>query len=410
MPRKSAIALFVCLSAFAQQWKNQDEYNLFQTIVQSIRGGDYNATLGGLDKWKTQFPDSELRETRLELYIVTYTALKRPREVVDTAAEILKKFPNKQIALAAIVDSIYQLPKSPADFELAERAARTLIDRADVVYAKENRPPDMTDDAAAQAKKAIQPFAHRTLGWIFVQGGEFEKAIPELIKTLELDPNDVKASMMLGQSYAQQRKIELRPLVIFHYARAATHEGPGAFGEADRKSMLSYAASQYRGYRGSDDGFDRVAAAAKANALPPADFHIDSAEEIARREAEEQRKEEEKNPTLALWRTIRTALLKENGPEFFENNLKDALLPGGVNGLNKLKGKLVSARRAGKKMELVVAVENPTGDAILQLDQPIAGALDSGTEIAFEGVVGGYTKDPYSLRFDVERSKVEVIR
>ena len=48
------------------------------------------------------------------------------------------------------------------------------------------------------------------------------KAVADFTRALELDPNDVKSSAMVGQAYASQKQIELRPLVIFHYTRAAT--------------------------------------------------------------------------------------------------------------------------------------------------------------------------------------------
>jgi tetratricopeptide (TPR) repeat protein len=404
-----ATILVVCSSIQAQQWKSQDEYDLFQSIVQSIRAGDYNATLAGLEKWKSMVPESEYGGTRLDLYIVTYTQLKRPRAVVDTANEILGKHPDHEIALAAMLDSIYQLGKSPADLAAAEQAARRIIDRADIVYSKENRPPDMTDQAAQQAKTAIQPFAHRTLGWIAVQRGEYEKAVPELIKTLELDPNDIKATLMLGQAYASEKKVELRPLVIFHYARAAQFDGPGGFNESDRNSMLTYAMNQYKNYTRSDRGFDHVLAMSKSAPLPPADFHIDSAAEIAQRELKDQQERDAANPMLALWRNIRTALTKDNGQEYFDSNMKEALLPGGVNGIAKLKGKLVAVHPTGrpKKMELIVAIENPSGDATLQLDQPLPGTMQPGGEIAFEGVAKSFSKDPFTVVFEVERAKVE---
>lgn len=404
---KLILTLVVSLLVCAQQWKDTDEYNVFQSIAKTAQGGDFNATLAGLDRWKSKYPASEYAQVRLDLYVVTYTQLKRPRDVIDTAREILKNSPDRQIALAAILDSIYQLPKSPGDLDTAAQAATRIIDRADSVYARENRPRDMNDDAAQKAKLAIQPFAHRTLGWIFLQRGDNEKAAAELSRTLELDSNDVKASAMLGQAYASEKKTELRPLVIFHYARAAEYAGPGAFDESNRKTMLDYARSQYKNYTGSQDGFDRVLDAAKSAALPCPAFHIRSAEEIAEEKLKAQQAADIANPMLALWRDIRLALEKENGAEYFDASMKDALLPGGVNGVQQFRGKVVAVHPANRakrqKMELIVAVENGAGDAILRLEAP--GPFETGQEISFEGVARSFTKDPFTIVFEVERSK-----
>ena len=63
---------------------------------------------------------------------------------------------------------------------------------------------------------------------------------------------------------------------------------------------------------------------------------------------------------LALWKSIKTELTGEGGAAYFENNMKDAALPGGVNGVTKFKGKLVSMTPAVRPKELVLAIENPS--------------------------------------------------
>jgi hypothetical protein len=55
---------------------------------------------------------------------------------------------------------------------------------------------------------------------------------------------------------------------------------------------------------------------------------------------------------------------------------------------------------------LIVAIENPAGDAKLKLDAPLPGKMDPGGEIEFEGAAKSFTKDPFSVTFEVERAKV----
>ena len=51
---------------------------------------------------------------------------------------------------------------------------------------------------------------------------------------------------------------------------------------------------------------------------------------------------------------------------YFEMTVKDADLPGGVNGVNKFKGKIVSMTPANRPKEIVLAIEKPdVADATL---------------------------------------------
>jgi hypothetical protein len=73
----------------------------------------------------------------------------------------------------------------------------------------------------------------------------------------------------------------------------------------------------------------------------------------------------------------------------------------------KFKGKLISMTPATRPKELVLAVEkSETPDVTLKLDGPLAGKMESGAEIEFEGVAAAFTKEPFMVTFDVEKSKI----
>ena len=68
--------------------------------------------------------------------------------------------PNNLFALSTLVGSIYQLtPAAPADLDIAERATTTILSHLDGIYAKENRPAEMTDAEAAKAKPEMKVFS-----------------------------------------------------------------------------------------------------------------------------------------------------------------------------------------------------------------------------------------------------------
>jgi hypothetical protein len=145
-------------------WKDAAEYDLYKPISQTQ---DANIWLDSLDKWTRQYPQSELSDIRRLLYLETYRQLGKTREAFNAAVEVLRDNPNNLFALSTIVGFVYQLnPPSAADLNFAERATTTILANLDGIYAKENRPTEMTDAEAAKAKPEMRVFAQKTAGWI----------------------------------------------------------------------------------------------------------------------------------------------------------------------------------------------------------------------------------------------------
>jgi hypothetical protein len=89
-------------------------------------------------------------------------------------------------------------------------------------------------------------------------------------------------------------------------------------------------------------------------------------------------------------------------------NVKDSLLPGGANGVMKFKGKIVSMTPATKPKEIELAIEKPgVADAKLVFEMPLAGKMEVGEELSFEGKAASFTKDPFMITFDVEKEQLE---
>jgi hypothetical protein len=76
--------------------------------------------------------------------------------------------------------------------------------------------------------------------------------------------------------------------------------------------------------------------------------------------------------------------------------------------VQKFKGVLISSKPATAPKELVLGVMDPnTPDVTLKLETPLRGKADPGRELEFEGIVSGFTKEPFMLVLDVdENSKI----
>lgn len=411
----AALASGLAAQEKKKEWKDRAEYDLYESITKTQ---DPNVWLDTLNKWSAQYSPSDYADVRRQMYLATYRQLNRPREAFNAALDVLKDNPNNLVALSAIVGYIYPLvppnqtaltPQMTADLETAKKAATQILNHADAIYAKENRPPDMTDDAAGKAKPELKVFAQKTLGYIDLEQKNFEEAGKELTEALRLDPNQGQVSFWLGTAILAENKTkpELQPVALYHFARAAAYDGPGSLPAADRKQVQDYLTKVYGTYHGSNEGLSQLLTTAKNSAMPPANYKMLSKAEIDRQRMEAEEAAAKANPMLALWKSIRTALTGDSGPAYFESSMKGAALPGGANGVNRFKGKLVSMSPAVRPKELVLAIENSsTPDVTLKLDSPLPGRMEPGSELEFEGVADSYRKDPFMVTFEVEKSKI----
>jgi tetratricopeptide (TPR) repeat protein len=380
-------------------WKDPAEYDLYKPITQTQ---DPKVWLDSLEKWTKQYPQSELSEIRRQLYLETYRQLGRTREAFNAAAEVLRDNPNSLFALSTIVGMVYQLkPVAPPDLDVAERATTTILANLDGIYAKENRPNEMSDSDAAKAKPDMRVFAQKTAGWIDWTRKDFPRAEVELAKALNLDPKQGQVAYWLADSMLQQNKTnpEKQAPALYYFARAASYEGTGSLPAGDRKNLAAYLNTAYVRYHGSDEGLAQLLASAKTNPAPPAGFQIKSATQIEKERIEAEEAFDKAHPERALWKDLKAALTASTGDAYFETSLKDALVP-------KLKGKLVAMNPALKPKELVLAIENSAGDVTLKLDGALPGKMEPGGEIEFEGIARSFTKDPFMVTFETEKAKL----
>jgi len=408
--RNVAVALIAFAACGAAQdkpkpaWKDQAEFDLVSALNK-----DTNPTtrLASLDKWTKDYASTDFQEIRRKAYLITYQQLNRTKDAFNAATEILQKDdPNDVTALSAIVGGIYQMnPPAAPDLDTTEKTARYILANLDTIYAPAKKPAGQTDEQWAQVKPQMKPYAQRTVAYIYFVRKDNVKAEEELVKTLELNPNDAVVSNWLASVILAQNKEkpEKQPIALFHYARAASFDGQGSLPAANRQQLLAFFNKAYATYHGSAEGADKVIALAKTNALPPADFHIDSTADIAAARIKSDEEVAKADPMRALWRTVKNEIA-DKGAAYFESSVKETNLPGGANGVTKFKGKIISMTPATRPKTIVLAVEKPdVPDATLKFEEALPGKMEPGEDLEFNGSASAFTKEPYMLTFDVEK-------
>jgi tetratricopeptide (TPR) repeat protein len=384
-------------AAAQPQYKDQAEYTLYDSILKDTTP---KTRLDKLQEWQTKYATTEFEKQRKALFLDTYIKLNQPKEAVAEAKLILADDPKNFTSLYYTMYFTRALAgntPTPEVLDQGEKAAAAIVANIDTP------PPNVTADQWKGARPGVETLAHTTLGWIAMQRKSWDAAEGEFQKSLQLDPNNGEVDFFMGTVIVSQKNPQKMPAGLFYFARAATYDGTGGLAPAGRQQAMTYVQRAYKGYHGSDESFNDLLAAAKAGAAPPPDYHIVSAGEIAekaRKTVEKENQEAASHPELTLWKTIKEQLTGADGATYFSSSMKDALLP-------TLKGKVVKLEPEMKPKTLVLSLEDgTTPDATLKFEMPLAGKVDPGTELTFEGVPESYTASPYMVVFNVEPDKL----
>src|SRR5712692_9761360 len=119
--------------------------------------------------------------------------------------------------------------------------------------------------------------------------------------------------------------------------------------------------------------------------------------------------------SLELWIILKRALIAPDGQEYFESDLKNAWVPGGVNGLDRLRGTVISAKPLDRPSTVIIAISDKiTPEVTLQIKDArwqstqLKAGIKPGTEVEFEGVPVAFTREPFMLTFVVQPDKLIV--
>ena len=378
-------------------WKDRAEYDL---ATSAGTEKDPQKKLDLLNQWKEKYPDTNLKEMRLEAFLGAYQALQQPEKMLATASDLLALNPKSLSALYWIcVLSVNPARTASDNLDLAQKAATGLLNA--------EKPPQVADDQWKQTQGQMAVFAHRTLGWVYVQRKDYANAETELKTELQAKPGDSEAVYWLAGALraraAAEKKPELFTEALFYYARGAAYDGPGSFDAARRKQLEAWLLKAYTDYHGDDPaGFQALLALAKANAVPPEGFKILSADEVANDKREQLKAS---NPSLALWVTVKEQLTGPGGDAYFGGSMKDALVP--PEGQPAFQGKVISQEPARLPKVVKVSIEDgKTPDATLTFDPPLARPAEPGTIITFRGQAKSFTKEPFMVHFEVEKENL----
>ncbi len=409
------LCLVVCLCALAQQKELKDarEYELYNAVAKDFAAKDSSKALPDLDAWKQAYPESTFKIERECMYVQAYGDSNQPEKAIAAASALIASgakidAPSLLRVFFTSVTAIRRISSPTADqLGFAESAAQRIE--------KFEKPDNVTADNWAKASSELRAAATDALLYIEISRSAAARsrndcpaAEAAAHRAIAVYSDSVQAAWYLGMAeLCLQKSDPKRALVaIWEFSRAAAIDP--VKGKIDAKWQKDVAAPNlekiYDQYHGVDvEGLARLKAMSLMSPLPPADFTIESAQEIAQRK---QAAFETKFPEIALWTRIKAQLSGAGGEEYFISGLKDSALP-------RLRGVIVSAKPPCRPSQLLVAVKMPDeatmppAEITLKLDKPLSGAVVTGSEFEFEGVPAAFTPNPFMLTMDIAIRQID---
>ena len=401
MTARAIASRFLLLAALAAAghaagWTDRGEYDLVMAI-RSEASAPKRVEL--LDQWKQKYPQTELRQVRLELYLAAYQTLGNSARMLQTAMEMLAAQANNWVGVywCTLLAPEVADP-SPDVLAAGEKSARQLLAGLDAYFAPAAKPAAMDQAGWQKGKDSAELLAHRALGWVLWQRGDYAGAAAEFRVYLEKNPKSAEISAWMGMVSGLQKEPDKQVAGLWLLQRAATLRGEFALGDDQRRQMGVLADQLYSAYHGDSDGLENLKTAVAAAAFPPQGFHIETAAAIATRRADEELART--NPDLAAWVRIRRQLEAPDGEKYFAETLRTSPLP-------KLKGIVVRVLPTAKPYEVVLAMEQPPAEnVVLDVSEPFPNVAAPGTELEFEGTAQSFSKQPFMLTVQVDRERI----
>lgn len=390
----AVLMLILAISAAGSAWTDRSEYDLVLTIRSESTP---QKRIELLDQWKLKYPKTELRQERRELYLATYQALKDEVQMFAVAQEMLSDQPNNPVGIYWYTVLLPEAKNpTPELLDKGDKAATQLLSSLDIYFGANKKPASVQEDAWKKQRIGVESLAHRTLGWIAWQRGNYAVAEGEFAKVLEQDPKNAEISAWMGIISGLQTN--RRSPELWYLARATALRDDGALPDDTRRRLHALLENIYAAYHGDTEGLDQLRSAAEKSVAPPADFKVESAAVIAAR-----RNEDEvslTDPELGAWLRIRRQLEAADGDKYFAETLRTAPLP-------KLKGTVLRCIPANRPQEVVIGLKDPVAEeVVLKVNAPFHNEAKPGTTLEFEGLADSFQRQPFMLTILVDQDKI----
>jgi tetratricopeptide (TPR) repeat protein len=243
--------------------KDPAEYNAY---VAAYQQKDPNAKVSALEAFLTQYPNSVMKNTALELLMSTYQQTGNQAKIVDSAKRLIEADPCNLRALAVLTYLARQAYSSGQNPQENLASLAQYAGKGAECTATAPKPAMLSGDDWEKLKKQVGPIFDGGAGFAALQNKDYAGAKTHLRKAVEAQPDDLQNVYPLALAYLtpNPRSDEDTLNGLFFMARSVNLSN----GNADLQKFL---VRTYKNFHGSEDGINDLLACAKANPTPTAD-------------------------------------------------------------------------------------------------------------------------------------------
>ena len=240
--------------------KDPAEYNAYVAAVQQK---DPNAKISGMEAFLTQYPNSVMKNTALEILMGTYQQTGNVKKATETATKLVAVNPCQVPALFLLTYVNRVMAQSGDANGKQESADAAKYGQEGLDCLPKYQKPEGTSDADFQTQqKTMKENFNAGIGWGALQDKDYAKSAQYLKAAVDSNPPDSEKDLALlypmALSYLQQNPPDYQNGIWFAARAAAVAPAQSQAG------IEKYAKSQYVKYHQGDDGWDNIINAAKA--------------------------------------------------------------------------------------------------------------------------------------------------
>jgi len=243
--------------------KDPAEYNAY---VGAVQQQDPNAKVSALEAFLTQYPNSVMKTSALELLMGTYQQTGNQAKMMDTAKRLVTADANNLRALALLTYIARQNVATNQNPQQNLADLQTYCAKGlDAVKANQ-KPATMSEADFEKLKNQTSIIFNGGCGFGALQNKDYAHAQTYLRAAVDEEPKDLQNVYPLAMSYLTATPPDSLN-GLFYIARAASL----ATGAA-KTQIQGYGQKVYKNYHGSEEGWTDLLAMAASQTSPPADL------------------------------------------------------------------------------------------------------------------------------------------
>ncbi len=252
-------------SAAAPEIKDPAEYNAY---IGAVQQKDPNAKISALEAFLTQYPNSVMKDTALELLMATYQQSGNQAKVVDAAKRLLAADPNSLRALALLTFLARQSITAGQNPQENLNDLQTYCTKGLDALKANQKPAGLSDADFEKLKSQVGVIFNGGCGFAALQSKDYPKSQTYMKAAVDAEPNDLQNVYPLAMAYLTANPPDTLN-GLFYLARAASLAPPGPA----QNQIQGYGEKVYKNYHGSDEGWaDYALPTAKTATAPPEDW------------------------------------------------------------------------------------------------------------------------------------------